>query len=84
MHKMKNQKPLSEHQKGRLLVAMEALQNPIFSTNISRSHNDVDGFFIASISTCTAQPINSLTSREVCPACYTYSCILPGSFLLCV
>lgn len=29
---MKNQKPLSEHQKGRLLVAMEALQNPIFST----------------------------------------------------
>jgi hypothetical protein len=29
---MKNQKPLSEHQKGRLLVVMEALQNPIFST----------------------------------------------------
>ena len=32
MHKMKNQKPLSDHQKGRLLVAIEALQNPIFST----------------------------------------------------
>ncbi|MCQ6961074.1 hypothetical protein [Mucilaginibacter aquariorum] len=29
---MKNKKPLSEHQKGRLVVAMEALQNPIFST----------------------------------------------------
>jgi hypothetical protein len=32
MHKMKNQKPLLEHQKGRLLVAMEALQNPISFT----------------------------------------------------
>jgi hypothetical protein len=31
MHKMKNQKLLSEYQKGRLLVAMEALHNPIFS-----------------------------------------------------
>jgi len=29
--KMKNQKPLSEHQKGRLLVAMEALNNPAIS-----------------------------------------------------
>jgi putative AlgH/UPF0301 family transcriptional regulator len=37
MHKMKNQKPLSEHQKGRLLVAMEALQNPIFSTQNSHA-----------------------------------------------
>jgi len=32
MHKIKNQKPLSEHQKGILLVAMEALQNPAIST----------------------------------------------------
>jgi hypothetical protein len=34
MRKMKNQKPLSEHQKGRLLVPMEPLQTPIFSTNL--------------------------------------------------
>ncbi|MDB4902551.1 MAG: hypothetical protein JWQ63_1832 [Mucilaginibacter sp.] len=34
MHKMKNQKPLSEHQKGRLLVAMEALQIRYFHTVI--------------------------------------------------
>lgn len=31
---MKNQKPLSEHQKWRLGVAIEALSNPIFSTEI--------------------------------------------------
>ena len=44
MRKMKNQKLLSKHQKGRLLVAMEALQNPIFSTLIiSRSQNTVEG-----------------------------------------
>jgi hypothetical protein len=32
MHKMKNQKPLSEYQKQRLGAAIEALKNPIFST----------------------------------------------------
>jgi hypothetical protein len=36
MHKMKNQKPLSEHQKRRLRDAISALQNPIFSTLIIR------------------------------------------------
>jgi len=47
MHKMKNQKPLSEHQKGRLLVAMEALQNPIFSTLIIKAFTQkVDAFFV--------------------------------------
>ncbi len=30
--KMKNQKPLSDYQKQRLVVAIEALNNPIFST----------------------------------------------------
>jgi len=35
MHKMKNQKPLAEHQKGRLPVAMEALQNPASSIPMS-------------------------------------------------
>jgi len=32
---MKNQKPLSDHQKQRFVVAMEALQNPIFPTLIA-------------------------------------------------
>jgi len=35
--KMRNKKPLSEYQKQRLGAAMEALQNPIFSTTSKRS-----------------------------------------------
>jgi hypothetical protein len=35
--KMTNKKPLSEYQKQRLGVALEALQNPIFSTLIVKA-----------------------------------------------
>jgi len=52
MHKMKNQKPLSEHQKGRLLVAMEALQNPIFSTIFLQIREIFDDFRGFSFFTC--------------------------------